>query len=237
MVYVGVAGWAIRKEQSALFAVDGSHLQRYASRFNAVEINSSFYKSHKRETYEKWAASVPARFRFSVKMPKWLTHEDCLEESGEPLARFVHEASGLGAKLGCILVQLPPSLAYDPRTVETFFTALRSRYRGAAVCEPRHPTWFTGAADARLDAHRIARVAADPPCGEGGDGPAASARVVYYRLHGSPLIYHSSYDAPYLERLAARLKTHATPVWCIFDNTARGAAAVNAIDLQRALTV
>jgi len=238
VVYVGVAGWAIRKEQSELFAAAGSHLQRYASRFNAVEINSSFYKPHKRDTYEKWAASVPDAFRFSVKMPKWLTHEDCLEESGEPLARFVHEASGLGPKLGCILIQLPPGLAYDPRTVETFFTAFRTRYRGAAVCEPRHPTWFTGAADARLEAHRIARVAADPPCGDGGDAPAASARVVYYRLHGSPLIYHSSYDAAYLERLATRMRVFATtPVWCIFDNTARGAAAVNAIDLQRALTV
>ena len=238
MIFVGVAGWAIRKEQSDWFHADGTHLERYASRFNAVEINSSFYKPHRRETYEKWAASVPAAFRFSVKMPKALTHEHCLEESGRPLAEFLHQAGGLGRKLGCILVQLPPSLAYDPRTVERFFTALRARYRGPAVCEPRHPTWFSGAADARLEAHGVGRVAADPKCAEDGGEPAAAMRVVYYRLHGSPVMYHSGYDAAYLKRLATRIAAvKKIPVWCIFDNTARGEATVNAIDLRRILTI
>ena len=233
MVHVGIAGWSIRKEHTDLFAKDGTHLQRYASRFNAVEINSSFYKSHKRETYEKWAKSVRPSFRFSVKAPKLLTHEHCLEETGEPLARFVQEIGGLGKKLGCVLVQLPPGLAYDPRTVETFFASFRARYRGPLVCEPRHPTWFTGAADRRLEAHGVSRVAADPPCAEGGHEPAASSRVVYYRLHGSPDMYYSSYSPEYLECLASTLAAiRRTPVWCIFDNTARGAAVINAIDLD-----
>ena len=237
MLHVGIAGWSIRKEQSHLFASEGSHLQRYASRFQAVEINSSFYKSHKRDTYQKWAASVPARFRFAVKMPKWLTHEECLEETGEPLAQFLQEIGGLGRKLGCVLVQLPPGLAYEPRTVETFFAKLRARHRGPIVCEPRHRTWFTGAADARLDAHGVGRVGADPECADGGDQPAASTRVAYFRLHGSPVMYHSSYDADYLDRLATRINAFTkTPVWCIFDNTARGAASLNAIDLLRRLT-
>lgn len=232
MVHVGIAGWGIRKEHTQLFSAEGTHLQRYASRFDAVEINSSFYKSHKRETYEKWSKSVPAKFRFAVKAPKFLTHERCLEDTGEPLKQFVHEIGGLGRKLGCVLVQLPPGLAYDPRTVETFFTALRGRYRGPLVCEPRHPTWFTGAADRRLEAHGVGRVGADPPCAEDGGEPAASAKVVYYRLHGSPDMYYSSYDAGYLDRLADRLAhVKRVPVWCIFDNTARGAATLNAIDL------
>ena len=232
MVHVGIAGWSIRKEQSDLFASDGSHLQRYASRFDAVEINSSFYQSHKRETYERWAKSVPARFRFAVKAPKWLTHEECLEETGEPLTQFVHEIGGLGRKLGCVLVQLPPGLAYEPRTVETFFSALRARHRGPVVCEPRHWSWFSGAADDRLAAHGVGRVAADPKCAEDGDQPAASTRVAYFRLHGSPVMYHSSYDTEYLDRLAAQLKAFKKiPAWCVFDNTARGAATLNAIEL------
>jgi uncharacterized protein YecE (DUF72 family) len=231
-VHVGVAGWSIRKEHNHLFGTEGTHLQRYASRFDAVEINSSFYKSHKRETYEKWAKSVPARFRFAVKAPRLLTHECGLEETGAPLAQFVREIGGLGRKLGCVLVQLPPGLSYDPRAVEAFFSALRARYRGALVCEPRHPTWFTGAADRRLDAHGVGRVGADPPCAEDGGTPGASPRVVYYRLHGSPDMYYSSYDAAYLERLAERMRLiRRVPIWCIFDNTARGAATLNAIDL------
>ena len=233
MHHVGVAGWSIRKEHTHLFAAEGTHLQRYASRFAAVEINSSFYQSHKRETYERWAKSVPAAFRFAVKAPKLLTHDACLEEVGEPLAQFVHEVRGLGRKLGCVLVQLPPSLAYDPRTVETFFAAFRARYRGAMVCEPRHPTWFSGAGDRRLEAHGVGRVGADPPCAGDGGEPAASPRVVYYRLHGSPDMYYSSYDATYLSRLAARIgHLRRWPVWCIFDNTARGAATLNAIELN-----
>jgi uncharacterized protein YecE (DUF72 family) len=237
--HVALAGWSIRTEQKALFAAEGSHLERYASRFGAVEINSSFYKPHKRETYERWAASVPAAFRFSVKMPKLLTHEGCLEDTGDALKRFLFEIGGLGAKLQCVLVQLPPGLAYDPRTVESFFAALRARYRGPVVCEPRHASWFTGAADRRLEAHGVGRVAADPSCGEGGDEPAASGRIAYFRLHGSPVMYHSSYEDDYLDRLAARARELARDrvVWVVFDNTARGAATVNAIGLGERLGV
>jgi uncharacterized protein YecE (DUF72 family) len=240
--HVAIAGWSLRKEHVDLFAAAGSHLQRYASRFAAVEINSSFYRSHKRETYERWAADVPPRFRFAVKMPKSLTHESCLEDTGDALEQFVGEIGGLGRKLGAVLVQLPPSLAYDPRTVESFFTALRARYRGAVVCEPRHATWFTGAADRRLEAHGVGRVAADPSCGENGDEPSGSPRIAYFRLHGSPVMYHSSYEDGYLDRLAARLRELARDrrdrkVWCVFDNTARGAATVNGLALAARLGI
>jgi uncharacterized protein YecE (DUF72 family) len=232
---VALAGWSIRKDQADLFGAEGSHLERYASRFNAVEINSSFYRSHKRETYERWSASVPADFRFSVKMPKSLTHQACLEDTGPELTKFLREIGGLGKKLGCVLVQLPPGLAYDPRTVETFFEALRARHRGPIVCEPRHRTWFSGAADCRLEAHGVGRVAADPSCGELGDEPSGSGRIAYFRLHGSPVMYSSSYTGEYLDRLASRIRALRSPVWCVFDNTARGAAASNAVDLQRRL--
>ena len=152
--------------------------------------------------------------------------------SGEPLAQFIHEIGGLGKKLGCVLVQLPPGLAYDARTVETFFCALRARYRGPLVCEPRHPTWFTGAGDRRLEAHGGGRVGADPPGAEEGGEPAASTRVVYYRLHGSPQMYYSSYTSEYLACMGKRIAAIGrSPVWVIFDNTARGAAPLNAIDL------
>src|ERR1043165_3436605 len=104
--HVALAGWSIRKEHASLFDAEGSHLQRYASRFDAVEINSSFYNAHQQKTYERWAEAVPAHFRFSVKMPKWLTHESCLEDTGAQLSQFLKEIGGLGKKLGCVLVQL-----------------------------------------------------------------------------------------------------------------------------------
>lgn len=232
---IGIAGWAIRKEHGEKFAAEGTHLERYASRFTAVEINSSFYNAHRFETYQRWARSVPADFRFSVKLPKWLTHDRQLEDTGEDLRRFLREISGLGGKLGPLLVQLPPSLSYDPRTAETFCSALRARHRGAVVWEPRHPTWFTGAADRRLEAHGISRVAADPSCGDEGDQPGASDRAAYFRLHGSPVMYQSGYSSEYLSALSARLDALAArvPVWCVFDNTARGQATLNALELMR----
>ena len=73
--YVGSAGWNIPRLHRARFAADGSQLQRYASRLNAVEINSSFYRPHAAATYERWAASVPASFRFAVKIPKTISHQ------------------------------------------------------------------------------------------------------------------------------------------------------------------
>jgi uncharacterized protein YecE (DUF72 family) len=238
-LYVGCAGWAIRPEHRELFAPDGSHLERYASRYPAVEINSSFYRPHKPATYARWAETVPAGFSFAVKTPKLLTHERQLLDTGPDLTAFLREASALGPKLGCLLVQLPPGLAYDPRTVETFLTAIRARHRGPIVFEPRHASWFTGAADRRLEAHRVGRVLADPICAEGGEEPGGWGATLYIRLHGSPVMYHSSYDEAYLDRVAARMTAaaqEADAVWCIFDNTARGAATVNALDLLTRLS-
>jgi uncharacterized protein YecE (DUF72 family) len=235
---IGVAGWAIRQDQAPLFPDRGTHLQRYASVFDAVEINSSFYKPHRRATYEKWSASVPDGFRFAVKVPKLLTHERGLENPGADLPRFLDEVGGLGAKLGCLLIQLPPSLAYAPRTVETFLTALRRRHSGDVVLEPRHFSWFTAAANDRSDAHRVARVVADPLCDPAGKQPGGWPGMAYFRLHGSPVMYYSSYDDEYLDRLAARLieaKAVGRPVWCVFDNTARGAATVNALTMAARL--
>jgi uncharacterized protein YecE (DUF72 family) len=108
-----------------------------------VEINSSFHKPHRRKTYERWAASVPADFAFGVKAPREITHGLRLARAGAALDAFLAQASGLGSKLGVLLFQLPPSLAFDARTTATFFRVLRKRHAGRVACEPRHATWFT----------------------------------------------------------------------------------------------
>src|SRR3954466_3448686 len=95
---IGCAGWAIRREPSHRFAPFGTHLQRYATLFNAVEINSCFYRPHRRSTYERWAESVPKSFRFAVKLPKVITHEQRLLDAEARLDQFLEETSGLGPK-------------------------------------------------------------------------------------------------------------------------------------------
>lgn len=224
MVRIGTAGWAIRREHAERFPGAGSRLARYAARLNAVEINSSFYRPHRPGTYARWAAETPQGFAFSVKMPRAITHEARLKDAAAPLAAFLAQCGALEDKLGCILIQLPPSLAFA-RT--DFFDRLRGLHDGPAALEPRHPSWFAPEAEALLEHHRIARVAADPPIGP--FAPGGFKGFAYWRLHGSPKIYCSDYDDAFLAALAARSGPHA---WAIFDNTALGAATPNALSLD-----
>src|SRR4030088_1378815 len=142
-LHLGVAGWSIRREHADKFSQTGTHLQRYASVFNAVEINSCFYRPHRNSTYERWAASVPDDFRFAVKLPKAVTHEARLVDAEPAVERFLTETAGLGAKRGPILVQIPPSLSFDEAAAHRFVRELRDRFDGGIVLEPRHETWFT----------------------------------------------------------------------------------------------
>ena len=231
---VGCAGWTLPRDVQSAFPAEGSHLERYAGRFPAVEINSSFHRPHRPATYARWAASVPAGFRFCAKLPKTVTHQLRLVDADAALDAFLAEAGGLGDALACLLVQLPPSLAFDAAAAERFFATLRERTPIAAVCEPRHPTWFSADADGLLARWKVARVAADPARVPEATEPGGWRELAYYRLHGSPRIYYSSYDASYLDALAARIEPDLRAdrtVWCIFDNTAAGAAAGNALHL------
>ncbi|WP_460141993.1 DUF72 domain-containing protein [Pseudomonas sp. S2_E01] len=227
-IYVGCAGWSIGRDFADGFSGEGTHLQRYAGRLTGVEISSSFYRPHRRATYERWAQSVPEDFRFSVKMPKVITHQLRLAGCETELETFLDQCAGLGDRLGCLLVQLPPSLAYDEAVAQRFFMALREQCVTPVVLEPRHESWCS--AQPLLISHQVSQAAVDPSRISTDRTPAGTPR--YWRLHGSPRIYHSPYDLPYLESLAVQLTTQqAESTWCIFDNTASGAAMANALTL------
>jgi uncharacterized protein YecE (DUF72 family) len=214
------------------FPTEGTHLQRYAARLSCVEINSSFYRPHRAETYARWAHSVPEDFRFAVKLPRTITHAARLRGAGRELDAFLAQLRGLGDKLGCLLVQLPPSLAFEPAPAQRFFAMLRRRCATAAVVEARHASWFADDADALLAAHAIGRVAADPALVAAARVPGGERRVAYFRLHGSPRMYFSIYSDPFLRGLARRLRAEqsaGSACWCVFDNTAHGGAVPNAL--------
>lgn len=226
-LYVGCAGWSLPRAHWPDFTGEGTHLQRYASRFNAVEINSSFYRPHQPSTYKRWAQSVPPAFRFSVKAPKVITHELRLQHCETALDEFLEQCLHLGEKLGCLLIQLPPSLRYEPSVALAFFSALRQRFAGAVALEPRHASWLE--AQALLVDLQIGRVTADPAVLDAGAGWQG---VQYWRLHGSPRIYHSAYGPQRLQALAEQLRQCAEsgmPAWCIFDNTASGHAVTDGL--------
>lgn len=230
-IRVGCAGWSIPRGYQEQFPNAGSHLERYAARFSAVEINSSFYRRHRPATYSRWRDSVPDGFRFAAKLPRRITHELKLRDVAEPLDEFLADSGGLGEKLGCLLVQLPPSLAFEPGIVERFFGQLTARTPVPILCEPRHPTWLSEPAEELLARMNVGRVAADPAVVPEAARPSG-AGIAYYRLHGSPRMYYSAYSADYLEALAGELRRHSEEgreVWCVFDNTASGAATGDAL--------
>lgn len=230
---IGCAGWSIPKEAAARMPGEGSHLERYASVLPIVEINSSFYRPHRPSTYARWAASVPDGFRFAVKVPRAITHDAKLCGVDALLDQFMLEAGTLGDKLGCLLVQLPPKQAFDPAVAAEFFAGLQQRFGGMVAFEGRNPSWFGEEATALLRERRITRVIADPAAGQPGPHVPTTADV-YMRLHGSPRIYYSSYPPDYLDAVARDMAARTAAghdVWCVFDNTASGAATVNALDL------
>jgi len=226
---IGTAGWSVPRTATALFGCEGSQLQRYSARFSCAEINTSFYRPHRPETYARWAASVPDGFRFAVKMPRAITHEARLRDAHPPLKAFFDQVHALGPALGPILIQLPSSLEFDFAFTDTFLYSFRQLFPGQAVLEPRHRTWFVPTADELLCAYHVGRVAADPArCPEAAT-PGGCPDLRYWRLHGSPRMYFTPYGDARLRRLADKLSPSD---WCIFDNTASGAATTDALLLQ-----
>ncbi len=239
MTKIGCAGWSIPSRYAAHFGPGDSALARYATRFEVAEINSSFYRPHQRTTYARWAATVPSEFRFSVKLPRTISHDSGLVGVGPLLDHFLDEVGGLGRTLGALLLQLPPSLALDTRRAGSFFRALRRRTPVPVVCEPRHASWFSAQAEALLQRHAISRAAVDPARVAAAALPGGAQGWRYWRWHGSPRMYYSDYPDAALANLAAHLVQHpgqAQAPWVIFDNTAHGFAIANALRLKEIVT-
>lgn len=236
---IGTAAWTIPKQHAEFFPVSGSHLERYAECLNAVEINTSFYRDHKARTYARWRDSVGDAFRFSVKLSKTFTHEFHLKPGPKDLAANLRDVMELDEKLGCILVQLPPSLIFVETDAATFLDEMRETYQGPIAFEPRHASWDEPEALALQKRFQISRVIADPqPYFARSWSFADFHGVAYLRLHGSPEIYQSRYDDASLDNYARELRgwqTQGLECWCIFDNTTFGHATEDALRLQRRL--
>ena len=168
-------------------------------------------------------------------MPKAVSHEAKLECEAAVLEKFLGEVRVLREKLGPLLLQMAPSFAFDERVARGFLSMMRGMYEGALVVEPRNASWFGDEADELMKEFRVARVAADPArvveaavCG-GWEG------IRYWRLHGSPRMYWSAYSAEFLRGIAEAMKAGKSECWCVFDNTASGAALADALVLKEML--
>jgi len=163
-------------------------------------------------------------------MPRSITHDSGLRGTSRDMTEFFSGIEALRRKLSVVLIQLPPSLEFKRRVARAFFNSIPRLSGVALVCEPRHASWFTDAAERLLADCSVARVAADPVRTTGAGSPSGDPELAYYRWHGSPHLYYSSYSDDRLDAFAGEVRHHGrSPTWCIFDNTARHAAWDNAL--------
>jgi uncharacterized protein YecE (DUF72 family) len=231
VIIVATAGWSIPRACARRVEGEGTHLQRYAHVFRGAEIDTSFYKDHSAVTYAHWAKQTPRNFRFAVKLPRLITHDQRLRSARRPLEDFLANVTALRGRLGPLIVQLPPSLSFEAPVARRFFALLREHHTGAVACEPRHCTWFEAHAQSLLERYGIARVAADPAVVPAAAAPGGWPGLAYFRLHGSPRKYWSIYTPDQVATWARQITAlpRRTSIWCVFDNTAGGGAIGNAL--------
>ena len=234
-VRIGCSGWQYKHWRGDFYPSDvpmTRWFEYYASRFDTVEINNSFYRLPEAETFARWGQRAPARFLFAVKASRFLTHMKKLKEPEEPVERLFTRMRHLGTHLGPVLYQLPPGFKLDRPRLEHFLHTLPSGVQH--VMEFRDPTWYADDVSELLERHGVARCLHDMK------GSATSRErigpFVYVRFHGASGTYSGGYSADRLERWAEWLhdqRTAGVDVFAYFNNDVGGHAPRDAITLRR----
>ncbi|KAA9332032.1 DUF72 domain-containing protein [Hymenobacter busanensis] len=208
----------------------------YCTQFHTLELNVTFYKMPELPALENWHQQSPEGFRFAVKAPRLVTHYKKFgPEAGPVLADFyglVRE--GLREKLGPVLFQLPPKAAYTEELLGRMLEHLDPGFQN--VLEFRHPSWWDGEVFRTLARHGISFVGQSHPLPLP-DEAVVNAPLVYYRFHGVPELYKSSYDDAFLQRVVRDIEAHreAREVYLFFNNGMGGAGVLDALRLQKLL--
>ena len=230
----GTSGLVLAEPNKAAYPPayqDKSRLEFYASRFNSIEINSSFYKIPRALTYKKWADMVPADFQFTVKLWQGITHEKNHVSLQEHLEMFFEAVDALGTHKGCLLIQLPAGSVLRQSEFLDMLESIRKvdhKRSWRLAVEFRHPKWYNSNIHTMLDAFGVSMVLHDMPKALP-DGLNQKAPFVYLRFHGEKGDYRGSYDDNFLQEKARQIKTwlaEGRDVYAYFNNT-MGAAAAN----------
>jgi uncharacterized protein YecE (DUF72 family) len=206
----------------------------YCEHFDTLELNVTFYRFPEMASLQNWYNKSPARFLFSVKAPRLITHYKKFEDCASLLADFYTTIrNGLQEKLGCVLFQLPPSLAYTPALLTKIAGQLDPAFNN--VIEFRHSSWWNRDVYETLAARHLTFCGISHP--QLPDQPIATTDVVYYRFHGVPRLYYSGYSNEFLDTIARNISGFETvkQAFLYFNNTADVIAIANARHLQSSL--
>jgi uncharacterized protein YecE (DUF72 family) len=235
---IGISGLVLPVPNKAAFPEafrDRPRLAYYASLFDSLEINSSFYKTPMAATFEKWAAIVPDDFQFTVKLSRDITHAKDLAYDPAAIDLFLKAANGVGAKKGCLLMQFPPGLRRNEHTTGQLSELLRQVWQSDPehtwrwAVEFRHASWYDPSIYRLLDKSRACLVLHDMP-GSALSVVSSSVDFIYLRFHGVLGDYRGSYPSDVLQSYAGRIKAwqaQGKDVYVYFNNTI-GEAVANA---------
>lgn len=231
---VGCSGWQYTHWRGQFYATGlpmSRWFEHYASVFDTVEVNNTFYRLPESRTFADWASRAPAGFLFAVKASRFLTHMKKLKDPDEPLHRFFSRARALRRHLGPVLYQLPPGWTRDCARLEQFLQALPAGVRH--VMEFRDPTWYADDVYALMERRAVALCLHDMP--GSATGRQRVGPFVYVRFHGASGRYDGSYPPGRLKGWAAWLDEQAAAgvdVHAYFNNDAGGHAPRDAVTLR-----
>jgi len=237
--FVGTSGWNYDSWREGFYGnrPKKDWLRFCAERFTGIEVNATFYRLQSKETFRRWRAETPSRFRFAMKAHRYLTHNKKLNDPLPSIALERERASALGPKLAAVLWQLPGNLHKNLERLEEFACALGRWKRVRHAIELRHESWFDDEVAGCLREHDLALCQSDAA-----DWPLwdeVTTDFVYVRLHGHTLTYASDYSNASIGAWAVRVKRwlrEGRDVHLYFDNDAFGHAPRNALQLLKRIS-
>ena len=236
-IYIGCSGFSNRDWKGFFFPEElppKEQLNFYATQFNTVEINSTFYRRPRPQTLQNWYERTGEDFKFFIKIPKTITHIKRLKDTAAETTDFCnHIHNGIKEKLAGFLFQMPPSFHYSEEHLEQLIKTVDSRFLN--VVEFRHKSWWTEEIFETLKKKNIVFSGVSFPKDIPDDFIINNSKSVYYRLHGVPVLFKSEYSVEELEKLAKEIKKAKQDVFVFFNNTWGIAALKNALYLKKIL--
>lgn len=236
-LYIGCSGFYNNDWKGSLYpenAQSKDFLSLYSKTLNAVEINSTFYRKPTSKTLTKWHDETPDDFRFFIKIPKAITHQNRLENSKDEIVLFCnHIQNSLKDKLSGFLYQLPPSFTNTVENTERIINNLDSRFLN--VIEFRHSSWWQKEIFDLLKQYDIVFSGVSFPGNLPEDLIINHPEILYYRLHGKPVLYKSEYSNDFMDALAEKIKNTTQTSFIFFNNTWGTAAIKNSLYLKHIL--
>jgi len=236
-LYIGCSGFYNNDWKGSLYpenAQSKDFLILYSQVFNSVEINSTFYRKPTAKTLTKWHDETNDDFRFFIKIPKAISHEKRLKDAKDDISEFCsHIHAHLKEKLAGFLYQFPPSFKNSPENLGLALANLEFNYLN--VIEFRHESWWTEEIFTILKEKNVVFSGVSFPGNLPEDLIINHQEILYYRLHGKPILYKSEYSEEFLDNLAKKIKNSERKAFVFFNNTWGTAAITNSIYLKKIL--